>query len=97
VKICHPILILTLINNPPLGKRLHGRHSSCFAPFYDSIQPRDNELSQSPLFVATNSFKSQQNSCKSPKVALPLHRRKETDDKVNNKNNKYNQLKKLKL
>ena len=27
------------------------------------------------------------------KIPLPLHRRKETDDKVNNKNNKYNQLK----
>ena len=57
-----------------------------FLPFYDSFQPHDNDLTQYPLFVATTSFKSQQKCCKSPKVALPLHRRKETDDKVNNKN-----------
>ena len=46
------------------------------------------DLSQIAAGVATTSGKSLENFCLSPKTALPLHRRKETDDKI--KNSKLN-------
>ena len=57
------------------------------APLYDSFQPHGNHLSQIPLPVAINPDKIQFEIWLSPKTAIPLHRRKETIDKVNKKYN----------
>ena len=42
-------------------------------------------LSHIAAVVATTSGKSLQNSCLFAKTVISLHRRKETDDKINNK------------
>ena len=55
--------------------------------FHDSFQPHDYHLSQIPLPVAINPYKIQYEIWLSPKTAIPLHRRKETIDKVNKKYN----------
>lgn len=75
-------------NSQSVGGWLTGCDSTMtrgtFASFYDKTQPHENNLSQFTLSVATSSFKVRQNCCRFPKVAISLHRQKETNDKVTN-------------
>ena len=60
-------------------KRERGEH--------DSYLPHDNNLSQSPLAVATTPEKIRFEICRYPKIVIPLQCQKEINDKVNNKIN----------
>ena len=73
----------TVIRQPYLARMGYGTAPQ--TALCDTFSCLAAHLSPIAAAVATTSGKSLQNSCLFAKTVVTLHRRKETDDKINNK------------